>query len=167
MSNHDSRKMTTMPQIICGFKGPYRFLSNFWTAPVQYEGAAYPSAEHAYQAAKTTDSTVREQIRATSTAGDAKRTGRYIQLRQGWYADRLSVMRVVLLSKFSDNSDLAHKLLATGRAELVEDNDWGDTFWGSCREVGENHLGKLLMEIREILRLRQGTEKAARWPEQN
>ena len=33
--------------------------------------------------------------------------------------------------------------------EIVEENTWGDTFWGVCKGVGENHLGKLLMEIRD------------------
>ena len=36
--------------------------------------------------------------------------------------------------------------------ELVEDNAWGDTFWGRCNGIGKNHLGKILMVIREELR---------------
>jgi predicted NAD-dependent protein-ADP-ribosyltransferase YbiA (DUF1768 family) len=29
---------------------------------------------------------------------------------------------------------------------------WGDRFWGVCNGVGENMLGKLLMQVREELR---------------
>ncbi len=33
--------------------------------------------------------------------------------------------------------------------EIVERNTWNDTFWGVCKGKGENHLGILLMEIRD------------------
>ena len=33
-----------------------------------------------------------------------------------------------------------------------EGNDWNDTFWGQCDGVGLNHLGKLLMRVREEIR---------------
>lgn len=35
---------------ITQFRGPHRFLSNFYTAHVQYLGLAFPTVEHAYQA---------------------------------------------------------------------------------------------------------------------
>jgi predicted NAD-dependent protein-ADP-ribosyltransferase YbiA (DUF1768 family) len=34
---------------------------------------------------------------------------------------------------------------------IVENNTWNDTYWGVCNNVGENHLGKLLTEIKEEL----------------
>jgi len=37
---------------ICGFFGPYKWLSNFYKCPVLYQGIIYPSSENAYQAAK-------------------------------------------------------------------------------------------------------------------
>src|SRR4051812_21328901 len=43
------------PARIAEFQGEYRFLSNFWPATVEFEGIRYPTAEHAYQAAKTLD----------------------------------------------------------------------------------------------------------------
>lgn len=50
------------------------------------------------------------------------------------------------------HSDLRKKLLATGDAELVENNTCGDVFWGICDGVGENHLGKILMLVRDRLK---------------
>jgi predicted NAD-dependent protein-ADP-ribosyltransferase YbiA (DUF1768 family) len=41
------------------------------------------------------------------------------------------------------------KLLDTGTQTLVEGNWWGDVFWGVCKGVGSNHLGKLLMKLRK------------------
>ena len=59
-------------------------------------------------------------------------------------------MEFLLRQKFSDqNKVLKEKLLATGEAEIVEGNDWDDTFFGVCNGVGENQLGKLLMKIRD------------------
>jgi predicted NAD-dependent protein-ADP-ribosyltransferase YbiA (DUF1768 family) len=42
-------------------------------------------------------------------------------------------------------------LLETKDATLIEGNTWGDQYWGVCAGVGENHLGKLLMQIRSEL----------------
>jgi len=60
----------------------------------------------------------------------------------------------VVLAKFLGNGDLRDQLLATGDAELVEGNTWGDTYWGvdSRSGKGENMLGKILMETREFLK---------------
>jgi len=54
-------------------------------------------------------------------------------------------------AKFEQNPDLAAKLIATGDEELVEGNTWGDTYWGVCRGVGQNKLGKILMNVRQEL----------------
>lgn len=47
---------------------------------------------------------------------------------------------------------LRSQLLSTGTAELVEGNWWNDRYWGVCNGRGENHLGKILMRIREELK---------------
>ena len=59
-------------------------------------------------------------------------------------------MRELLRQKFA-HPDLRRLLLATGDAELVEGNTWGDTFWGTVDGKGENHLGKILTRIRTEL----------------
>lgn len=51
-------------------------------------------------------------------------------------------------AKFSQNPDLADKLVATKDAELIEGNTWGDRIWGVCDGIGENRLGKILMRVR-------------------
>ena len=63
---------------------------------------------------------------------------------------RIGMMRGVLICKFEQNKDLMKKLLDTGTEDLVEGNNWRDTFWGQCPVgFGKNNLGKLLMEIRD------------------
>jgi hypothetical protein len=51
------------------------------------------------------------------------------------------------------NDRLRDMLLATGNAELIEGNNWRDTFWGQCPiGTGANHLGRLLMQVRKEIR---------------
>ena len=135
---------------ILGFEGDYRFLSNFHPSTVLFEGKLYPSVEHAYAAAKTTNETLREQIRTARTPGAAKRFGRQAVLRDGWDDMRVEVMHNLLIQKFSQDP-LMSMLINTGDAYLEETNTWGDKFWGVCEGKGENTLGKLLMVIRADL----------------
>lgn len=130
------------------FRGEYRFLSNFYSAKTLYEGIEYPSSEHAFQAAKTTDLRWRRLIAALETPAEAKRMGNRVPLRSDWEEVRIDVMRKVIKSKFSD-TELMKKLKATGDAELIEGNTWRDFFWGICNGRGKNWLGKILMEIRK------------------
>lgn len=136
--------------MIDSFTGPNRFLSNFWPCEVVLDDELYNSVEHAYVAAKVTDRTLRCQIRDCATAGQVKRLGRKLPLREDWEAIKLSVMEDLLCQKFSQ-SPLREQLLATGEQELIEGNHWGDVFWGVCEGVGQNNLGKILMRIRANL----------------
>lgn len=141
--------MTNTP--ITSFKGRYYFLSNFYPVEVAYEGIYYHSAEHAYQAAKTLDKDLRRKIAKLISAGHAKKQGRQLPLRADWEQVKLDVMWDVLWAKFGQHKYLKDYLLLTGSAKLVEGNTWGDTYWGVCNGVGENHLGRLLMELRAEL----------------
>ncbi len=64
---------------------------------------------------------------------------------------KVDVMFGLIQQKFS-NPTLRTMLLDTGEAELVEVNNWGDTFWGVFQSYGENNLGKLLMKVRAEIR---------------
>jgi ribA/ribD-fused uncharacterized protein len=134
--------------MINNFSGQYRWLSNFAPALVHLDGIEYLSVEHAYQAAKSFDAKYRASIARCATPTDAKRLGRTVPLRTDWPQVKLAVMEDLLRQKFSQPF-FATKLHATGNEELVEGNYWHDTFWGVCNGVGENHLGRLLMLIRD------------------
>ncbi len=135
---------------ILEFKEEHEFLSNFWPSPVRFEGQLYPTVEHAFQAAKTSDPDGRRRIREARDPGKAKRLGRGVRLRKDWESAKLGIMEGLLRAKFADAA-LRELLLATGEARLVEGNTWGDVFWGVCRGQGKNHLGRLLMRVREEL----------------
>lgn len=132
---------------IDSFGGKYDFLSNFYPAVVPWEGVAYPTSEHAYQAAKTLCPFERRNIALLATPGIAKRAGKKLNMRDDWKDVRLSIMGEILRIKFSD-PELLTRLCETHPAELIEGNHWGDQFWGVCEGKGQNNLGKILMEIR-------------------
>lgn len=134
--------------MISKFDGEYSFLSNFHPCTVNYEDINYPSVEHAYQAAKTLDFTHRNFIAKLKFPGQAKREGRLVELRTNWDHIKLGVMKELLHQKFSDPELLAN-LKSTAPNQLVEGNTWGDTYWGVCNGKGKNHLGNLLMTIRD------------------
>jgi ribA/ribD-fused uncharacterized protein len=137
---------------ITEFQGEHRWLSNFWPCDILLDGLTYPTVEHAYQAAKTDDPKLRDAIRFAGTPGNAKRMGNTIILPADWSERKVEVMAYLLRQKFSAaNPELRDKLMATGNAELIEGNKWGDQFWGVCRGKGQNNLGKLLMSIRKKL----------------
>lgn len=133
------------------FEGQYGWLSNFYPVEVKLDGKKYPSVEHAYQAAKTLNKEEREEIRLLKKASLAKTKGKKVTMRSDWDKVKVSVMADLVRQKFK-NEDLKKMLLATGDEQLIEGNWWGDIFWGVCRGVGMNHLGNILMKVREDLR---------------
>lgn len=139
------------------FDGDNSFLSNFYYAPIVYEGVRYNSTEVAYQASKTLyDSDKKKFVGLTSP--EAKRLGRKIKLRDDWESVKDQIMYEICWLKFTTHQDLKEKLLATGDEELIEGNWWGDVYWGVCNGIGKNQLGKTLMRIRAELRSPRGGE---------
>lgn len=147
------------------FTEKYFFLSNFFMCPIVYEDILYPSAEHAYQAAKTLDIAHRLKISKLETAGQAKREGNSesLVLRADWEQVKDKVMYDVCKLKFA-NPKLKKAHLNTKDAHLIEGNTWHDNYWGVCRcgncpkdkrqpVEKQNHLGKILMQIREESKL--------------
>jgi ribA/ribD-fused uncharacterized protein len=131
------------------FREEYWFLSNFYPCTLfADDGNIYPSVEHAYQAYKTTDFSIREKIKNIKKPGGAKRFGRIFEKRTGWEFLKTGIMFNFVMLKFSTNKILQFKLVHTFPNSIVHDNSWGDIYWGICDNIGQNILGKMLMEIR-------------------
>lgn len=136
---------------INGFFGKFRWLSNFWYLkfPIIYDDKEYKTVEHAYQAAKMVTEKHKNAIRNSNTPGQAKRLARKFPIRKDWDEIKFDIMKKLVKQKFLKNQDLKRKLLATRNAYIEETNQWGDTYWGVCRNKGENNLGKILMLVRD------------------
>ena len=137
------------------FRGEYFFLSNFYEAPVEYEGLTYQNSEAAFQAQKCTDPKEREAF-TTMNPSEAKKAGRTVTLRKDWEDVKIAVMTGVVKAKFEQNPDLAEMLLATKDAYLEEGNNWGDRVWGTVNGEGANNLGLILMNTRKFLQTING-----------
>lgn len=147
MTTGDADTPSTFGPILT-FWVEHRFLSNFSPAAVRFDGEDYPTVEHAYQAAKTVDMTLRRRIRGCATAGQAKSMTEPITPHDGWDDPyRLALMSDLLKQKF-EPEPLRSRLASTAGRLLVEGNTWGDTFWGMCDGLGSNYLGSLLMTVR-------------------
>src|SRR4051812_48212595 len=137
----------------------YAFLSNFYASPVLIRADRHgleliecATVEHAFQACKTLDPARRRLIAAAPTPAETKRRGRHTALRPDWEQIREQIMSRLIAQKFRPGGPLAARLLATGDAELVEGNHWGDRYWGVSEGIGQNRLGHLLMQRRAQLR---------------
>lgn len=142
-----------MTDVIDRFVWPWDVLSNFHQSPLIYQGITYPTVEHAFQAAKTHERFLREQIAEAKTPSVAKQLGRQVKLRGDWEDVKDSVMEELLTIKFSE-IEPAMLLNTSGDSLLVEGNNWHDQYWGDCRcgqhigVTGLNRLGELLMVVR-------------------
>ena len=146
------------------FRGKYSFLSNFEShrgliaIPFDSEKILFfPHVEGAYQAMKCLDPLDRLKFVGLSPS-DSKKLGKQILRRDDWQEIKFGVMKNCLAQKFANNSNFRVKLVATGDSGIVEgnfhhDNEWGDCYCDECDGIkGENHLGRLLMELREKLK---------------
>ena len=142
------------------FEGEYFFLSNFYPSPIVIKDGEdefiAKTVEHYFQYMKTPSMEEGIGILAANTPGEAKRLGRKCHLHKDWEQIKDEVMLTALRKKFTI-PELKKKLIATGDKELIEGNLWHDCFWGvchcnKCNHRGKNHLGKLLMQVREELK---------------
>lgn len=139
------------------FNNEYEKFSNFYPCEVYFEGRTYPTTEHAFQAAKTIDKMERKKISEAETPSIAKRLGRNVRLRKDWDIIKISIMKRLLIHKFSID-EFKTLLISTGDADIIEGNYWHDNYWGDCyckkcKDIkGKNQLGKLLMKIREMIK---------------
>ena len=147
------------------FDGDYRFLSNMYPLPqkikVVYTGIdsvckngsiEVDNTEAAYQAGKADNPKIFENLNGIQSKKLSHKIKMTTKDIEDWDTyKKFMLMKRLLKMKFAI-PELKEMLLATGDEELVEGNYWHDTIWGVCDGVGENHLGKMLMEIREDLR---------------
>lgn len=153
---------------IYGFFQEYRYLSNFHLCNIEYREYVYPSSEHCYMAQKTNNPTekYRLSIHGGLTVYEARKYGQTVQLIDDWDNKRLSIMSDIVLQKFTQNKDIAEKLLSTENKYLEETNYWRDKFWGchvstshernynlinDVGVYGKNELGRILMVVRKRL----------------
>jgi predicted NAD-dependent protein-ADP-ribosyltransferase YbiA (DUF1768 family) len=137
------------------FTGKYAVLApdyevNFYC---EEDDTIYPTIQHAFEACKT-DAPCKKRWLAELPLKKAKIATRKWKRWPDWPKEKLFCMRALLRDKFTltpNASEYAEVLLSTGDEELVFTGKDADTYWGIVKGEGENHLGKLLMEVRKEL----------------
>ncbi len=136
---------------------PYGCFSNFSLHSIQIEGKVWQTSEHYYQAQKfvgTRDQTLCQRIYNAPSPEMAAVIGRNPchSVRPDWDAVKLSIMYEAVLTKFMTYGDLTEILLSTG-VQMIIENSPTDFYWGCGSDGrGQNHLGKILMQIRQEMR---------------
>ena len=91
-----------------------------------------------------------EQIRICETPDKAKELSWSKPCpRTDWGEVKIQIMYEATKAKFSANPKLKELLVSTGDAYIAEHSET-DNFWGDGGDdSGQNHLGKILMKIRD------------------
>lgn len=127
--------------------------------PILINGLRMPSSEHLFCALKFSEyPQVQEEILSHPNANSAllkiRKLGADIKARSDWKIIEIDAMYYCLRAKLIWNWVAFGKLLKeTGDREIIEVSSRKDPFWGAVPKSGgfqgENHLGKLLMKLRD------------------
>lgn len=135
-----------------GSSQPFYEFSNFFPSKFQLDSKEWKTSEHYFQAQKGLTEEVQEKIRNLKTPRESKIIANELPLRSDWNEVKIGIMEKCCLAKFKQNEDLKKILLSTGDRQLREHTS-NDYFWGDGGDgSGQNHLGKILMRVREILK---------------
>jgi hypothetical protein len=132
----------------------YGCFSNFSKHGFELEGKYWSTSEHYFQAQKFAGSTFEEEVRQAKSPMDAARMGRDRSkpLRHDWEEVKDEIMQRAVLQKFLTHNDIRDILISTGDEEIIEETT-DDYYWGcGTTGMGKNVLGKILMEVRSILK---------------
>lgn len=147
---------------VCFYEQDFYVLSNFSSFSIDTENGRFPTSEHAYHYEKFlfpshASNGLLFEIRMARSAHDTFKIAEANKAlrRRDWDDVKVPIMKRLLHAKAAQHEYVTRKLLATGDRELVE-NSWRDDFWGwGPNQDGQNMLGKLWMEVRAELRVKQ------------
>lgn len=130
---------------------PYGFLGNFYKSKFYIYGNWWNHVEGPYQAMKCVNKEDFEKLVQAKKGKEARDLGQKVKMISNWDKIKVEIMTECVMAKFLQNRNLLDQLIETGDAELIEDSPV-DSFWGCGKDrSGQNHLGKVLMAVREQL----------------
>ena len=137
------------PDVISSFKGEYYFLNNRYGCSFAWQGIRYNNVESAFQASKYTDESERKILSRMSADKAVKKSMDFTPSAE-WEDCKLNIMESIIMAKFDQNPSLKKRLIETDDRILINGNNKHETYWGVdlYSWIGENHLGKILMIIR-------------------
>mgnify|MGYP003479058629 CR=1 FL=1 len=138
------------PDVISSFKGEYDFFFFFYGCSFVWQGIRYNNVGSAFHASKYTDEAERKILSRMSAEKVVKKSVDCTPSIE-WEESKLDIMESILLAKFDQNPSLKKRLIETDGCILINGNNKHETYWGVdlYSWKGENHLGKILMTIRD------------------
>ena len=133
------------------YEQEFYVFSNLSSFKLEWKGVLWMTSEHAYHSEKFEDLKIIKQLKNTRSAHDAMKLAyaNKDKYKKNWDSIKLGIMKKILMAKVQQHPYVKKKLLESGNKELVE-NSWRDSYWGGGpNKDGENHLGKLWMEVRD------------------
>lgn len=126
-------------------------------------GQQWSSVEHYYQSQKFSGvqgaEHLIEYIQNAPSPEEAARCGRAAEratpelVRPDWGEAKCTVMHAALVRKFACYDTLRQRLLQDVAEDILVESSPHDFFWGCGIDgTGSNHLGRLLMTVRDTLR---------------
>jgi predicted NAD-dependent protein-ADP-ribosyltransferase YbiA (DUF1768 family)/O-acetyl-ADP-ribose deacetylase (regulator of RNase III) len=165
----DNNKILTTN--IPSFRKEYEFLSNMYPCKIKlskdineeikkefpyilFNDQEFDSSERLYQYLKSNNIEYKTEIMNSTIKGTKKIANKYFKINKieyikGFHENKLKIMKLILKLKFDQNEELKEKLIELSNYKIEEKNDWKDRYWGIYNNEGENHLGKILMDIRD------------------
>ena len=150
--------------VIASFVGAHRFLSNDYECEIyDYEGNKFKSSEAMFHSYRTIDSDQRVKFTKMTPQEARDYVIDELETRSDWDDIKYDAMWYVIYQKFAQNRRLAKLLIETGRDLLIYENTDNDLYWGMVPNVvpvgdsetatlnGQNRLGRILMQVREIM----------------
>ena len=142
-----------------------------------YKGYTYPTVEHAFHAQKIDPKDSQLDAYKTKLSdkdlkpSEAKKIGgkrsfkeNNYKFRNDWDKIKLKLMKEITEEYYKENPKFLTKLKETGNKELLHTGPRIDKFWGITKDGGENHHGKILMEIRDNMILpKKLTKEGKKW----
>jgi ribA/ribD-fused uncharacterized protein len=139
---------------------PWGWLGNMYASPIEYNGKKWLTSEALFQALRFDDEEIRELIRSEKSPMGAKMKAKGNKNRmviEPMSEKDVENMKMVVRLKFEQNLVLRSRLKVSGEHVIVENignrNGERHFFWGMKKInnewVGNNMMGKILMELRK------------------
>lgn len=142
---------------------PYGWMGNMSPYPIKYNGQEWRTAEALFQSMRFDNNDVIEAIRKEKSPMGAKfkaKANKHLMKIEPMTEEDLDNMRICVQLKLEQHPDLMKYLLETKDNVIFEDvssrrSRARSLFWGAYEDdngdlIGENHLGNILMDIREV-----------------
>jgi ribA/ribD-fused uncharacterized protein len=136
----------------------YIYFSPYTSHVIEVDGVVYPTVEHAYQCMRYNDTKIIEEIlsaRSPVKAWEVSTKYKHLQ-KPDFRAHKRETMKNLMHLKMEQHEEVRKALLDSGDLMIVKHIDTyppGDGFWDDGPDgKGENHMGKIWMELREEIR---------------